>query len=81
MKLWHSIRQELSAVAALLPLMWASSRVPWLGAFYASDASPCGKGACMEKPGPLVVSSTGRVAEKWRHRVSEAISAWAHAFE
>eukprot|EP00959_Pyramimonas_sp_CCMP1952_P119234 2492709-Pyramimonas_sp.AAC.1 len=39
MQLWPSVRQKLSAVAALLPLMWASSRVPWLGALYASDAS------------------------------------------
>ncbi|CAK0826416.1 unnamed protein product [Prorocentrum cordatum] len=81
MKLWPSVRQELSAVAALLPLMWASSRAPWLGTLYASDASPRGKGARMKKLDPLVVSPTGRVAEKWRHRVSQALSARAHAFE
>ncbi|CAK0831634.1 unnamed protein product [Prorocentrum cordatum] len=39
------------------------------------------QGACMKKLDPFVLSSTGRVAEKWRYRVSEAISARAHAFE
>eukprot|EP00959_Pyramimonas_sp_CCMP1952_P323159 6762224-Pyramimonas_sp.AAC.1 len=40
-----------------------------------------GRARARKKLDPCIVSSTGRVAEKWRYRVSEAISARAHAFE
>eukprot|EP00959_Pyramimonas_sp_CCMP1952_P106270 2221999-Pyramimonas_sp.AAC.1 len=74
-KLWGGVLRELQRVQATLPLWATSWRPPWASDVAASDASGHGIGVCRRKPPVPVVAETGRLAEKVRYRLIDAILA------
>ena len=69
------VKQELQDISSLLPLLRSDSQREWSDRIHASDASPTGLGVCSRRLPIPNISSIGRVTEKWRYRVADAISA------
>ncbi|CAK0882535.1 unnamed protein product, partial [Prorocentrum cordatum] len=70
-RLWHSVRRELTWMRALLPLVWADLRGAWAPSVTAADASLTGLGAVERSADPHDVGRIGRVRERWRFKESE----------
>lgn len=73
--------RELRQVRSLLPMMRSSLRRTWSPCVMASDASPYGLGAFQARISEDVVGGVGRVSERWRFAVEEAVRARAHTPE
>ena len=76
--LWPSVRQELLDVQALLPMLRTDLRATWSEEVACSDASPYGLVVCVKKSNLQLVAENGRSSERWRFKVSAAISARRH---
>jgi len=77
--LWASVRQELSDLLAVLPLLRADVGAEWDEVAVCSDASPFGIGVCTKVVGAALAGETGRQLERWRYKVSGAAAARARA--
>jgi hypothetical protein len=78
-RLWKSVRHELSTILAILPLLHSHLYIPWHPRVTMSDASPTGVGVCTMHAPLDVVGAVGRVSEKWRYDHESSTAARAHA--
>jgi len=77
--LWDSVLRELKWASSILPLLSSDMWLPWSDQVHASDASTDGAGVCYTQAPEAWAARQGRIAEKWRYSVEEAISARKHA--
>jgi len=77
--LWASVRQELTDLLALLPLLRADIGAEWDEVAVCSDASPFGLGVCTKVIGAELAGLVGRQLERWRYKVAGAATARARA--
>ncbi|CAK0846614.1 unnamed protein product [Prorocentrum cordatum] len=73
-RLWPSVRRELTWMRALLPLVWADLRGAWAPSVMAVDASMTGLGAVERSANPRDVGRVGRVRERWRFKEHELVA-------
>ena len=66
MPLWPSVRRELRAARALMPLIYADGRLPWSPVATAVDASPWGYGVVEAVSSPSELGAIGRLRERER---------------
>ncbi|CAK0826393.1 unnamed protein product [Prorocentrum cordatum] len=78
-RLWPSVRRELTWVRALLPLVWADLRGAWAPSVMAVDASMTGLGAVERSADPHDVGRIGRVRERWRFKERELVAEGSRA--
>ncbi|CAK0894772.1 unnamed protein product [Prorocentrum cordatum] len=74
-RLWPSAAAEVAQCRSLLSVMFSNLRMPWSPIVVASDACLSGMAAATTNLPVSVVSSIGRVSERWRYRVPTAVSA------
>ena len=79
-ELWNSVRQELAAFKAVLPLMVADWKLPWNNLVLCSDSSMNGFGCSHSFWSLEDVMAVGRVQERSRYRF-EAGGARVHALD
>ena len=77
--LWASVRQELTDLLALLPLLRADVGAVWDEVVVCSDASPFGLGVCTKVIGADLAGHVGRHLERWRYKVTGAAAARSRA--
>ncbi|CAK0824773.1 unnamed protein product, partial [Prorocentrum cordatum] len=81
-RLWASVRRELSLWDGLAPLLWRVLRAGWSDEVVAVDASEWGLGACAAHCGASLGRSVGRASERWRWgRVGAAMGPRRHALD
>ncbi|CAK0886748.1 unnamed protein product [Prorocentrum cordatum] len=73
-RLWPSVRRELTWMRALLPLAWADLRGAWAPSAMAVDASMTGLGAVGRSADPRDVGRVGRDRERWRFKEHELVA-------
>ncbi|CAK0817574.1 unnamed protein product, partial [Prorocentrum cordatum] len=78
-RLWPSVRRELTWMRALLPLVWADLRGAWAPGVMAVGASLTGLGAVERSADPRDVGRIGRVRERWRFKESELVAEGSRA--
>ncbi|CAK0896604.1 unnamed protein product [Prorocentrum cordatum] len=78
-RLWPSVRRELTWVRALLPLVWADLRGAWAPSVMAVDASMTGLGAVERSADPHDVGRIGRVRGRWRFKEHELVAEGSRA--
>ena len=78
-RLWPSVRWELSTFVALLPLVFRDFRKAWSPKVLCTDASYWGFGAVSKRMGEEVAASMGQYSERWRMSSSSAAASrqWA----
>ena len=77
--LWASVRQELSDLLAIMPLLQADVGAEWDDVVLCSDASPFGLGVCTKTIGADLAGRVGRQLERWRYKVAGAAAARSRA--
>ena len=80
-RLWPSVLRELSQIESILPLLSAELDISWYRKIAAVDASNFGIGVCERELDVDRVGDIGRVSERWRFKVEDAIHARKHALE
>ena len=78
-RLWPSVRQELTWIASILPLLRCKINNGWSTDVTASDSSPWGLGVCSRQLDVSTVASIGSVSERWRFKFEDATRARKHA--
>eukprot|EP00959_Pyramimonas_sp_CCMP1952_P245925 5139968-Pyramimonas_sp.AAC.1 len=78
-RLWPSVRRELSWTRALLPLAWADLRGTWAPSVMAVDAPLTGLGAAERAAAPAEVGRVGRARERWRFKGRELVAEGSRA--
>ena len=78
-RLWKSVRQELTWVASVLPLLRFKVNSGWSSDITSSDSSPWGLGVCYRKLDSKILQDIGRSSERWRFLFPDATNAREHA--
>ena len=86
-RVWGSVRHELRMAAHLIIFAYCDVRRPWSPRVYVSDSQGAGRDnfggyAVMYRDlDSATVGAIGRISEKWRYDVEDAIQARSHALE